>query len=225
MSGGQRVIAANINGGRIYPFPDDPILHPINATYGDEFQVSTLNAAWTTRNLAGGDVVFPYGAPGVRLAFDAVGDAILRAAPAGDFEIVVSMQGGYSPAQGQIIGPVILDSSGNGFGVSWYPDSGGSIWNWAVASYAYSASGNNVTGLGYPFGMGNPFYLGLRKTGTSYQSRFSKDGITWTALTTANTSAITPANIGVCRLFAGAGDSQFYLRRFNVYAGPTFYVP
>lgn len=222
---GSRSGHPDINSGRIYSLPDDPTIHPLNATYGDEFQVSTLDVAWTKRNMAGGDVVFPYGGPGVRLAFDAAGDAILRPAPAGDFEIVVSMQGGFSPAQGQMIGPVILDSSGNGYGVSWYPDSGGSIWNWGVTAYGYASSGNNATGLNYPFGLGNPYYLGLRKTGTSYQSRYSKDGVTWTGLTTANTSAITPANIGLCRLFAGAGDSQFYLRRFNVYAGPTFYVP
>jgi len=201
--------------------PDDPTLHPINATYGDEMDSVPLDAAWTKRNIGTSEVLVPastYFSAGTTVLFDAQGDAILRAAPSGDFEIVAGFKGDEF---GGMTGLCILDSIGTGAAYSPYND--GNTYMWAITTYNYAASGPNN---GARPAANMVYWLSLKKVGTNYTGRFSADGINWTGFTSNLSSGITPAKIGVLRAFTSGGTSgTFTIYRFNVYPSPTFYVP
>lgn len=200
------------NAGRAYlPPVNDPDLYPLDVTYGDEFDDETLNAAWTIRNIAGGDINFPVVDSPIKVTFDASGDALLQDAPAGDFEIV-ARYGGINDAINSI-GICILDSAGTGVATSIY--SGGNIYIWNVLTYAYASNGPNIT-------PGNNFdqsWLTLRKVGTNYTARLSKDGTTFSGFTASQSWAGTPAKIGWIRLHGNA--TYAYIYRFNVLI-PTY---
>lgn len=200
--------------------PDDPFLHPLNNTYGDEFNAATLDAAWTKRNIAQAEVFVPkttYFSAGLQLVFDAQGDAIYRPAPAGDFEIVCTCTGDEF---GGMTGLAIIDTLGTGVGFSPYND--GNTYSWSMLTYNYTASGFSINNGPVA---GQVYHIALKKVGTGYTGRYSVDGVNWSATSSTLTSLITVDRIGFARIFTAGGTAgTFTIHRYNVYPSP-YYIP
>lgn len=184
--------------------------------FGDELDSVPLDPLWTKRNVAQSETSLAATSSlvrgGTNLTFDAQGDAILRASPAGDFEVVASMNGPVT--LGGMIGPCIIDSSGNGVSFSYY-DTG--IHLWVIAAYNYSS-----TGQSFSTAWAEQHWLRLKKSGTTYTGQYSINGTTWATTGGGIASAITPNRVGLLRAFTG-GSSTFRLNRFNTYLSPGFY--
>lgn len=200
---------------RTYAVPADAVA--LHSTYGDRYAGTALSAKWTKRNITDGNIVWPKETPSVRLRLDAAGDGIWRTAPSGDFEIVASIN--TADNWFGMCGIAILDSSGNGVAIAQHD-----VDNiWVIGSYVYSSNGPGVAAGG---NLTPGWYFSLRKTGTDYTGRCSRDGITWGSFSAAHSSAITPALIGFGRFHAGSGAAcHIELARFNLFPGPTFFVP
>lgn len=213
---------SDINAGRTWPAPDDTTARPTHAD-GDDFNGATLDAAWTERNLGVGDLTFPPADPGISMYLGAAGDGIWRPAPTGDFEVVASVSGLNGTESGSMIGLGIVDASGNGVGTSMY-NGGFGFHLWTLTAYLWSGSGANVPMSVEERGRSaDMMYMALRKTGTSYTSRFSLDGTTWSSYTAALVNATAMTQIGFGRFLANGGNLKCTLHRFNVYPGPGFY--
>jgi hypothetical protein len=215
------------NSGReSYPAASDPALYPLDAD-GDEFDGSAVSAQWNNRGgLVDGDRGVAVIDPALRLNM-AQGEGLYRDAPSGDFEIVAEINGITLDSAtaailfANMIGIAILDSSGNGIGASLY--TGGNAYTWSIATYAYSNTRNNVA---FTTNGGFKHWISLRKDGTDYSTRVSMDGSTWTSFTTAYSSAHTVAQVGIGRFYNGGPTVQeIEVPRFNIYPGPTFFVP
>lgn len=221
MTGGRRPIF--LNPSLPWAVPDDPDLHPINATYGDEMDEVPLDAAWTKRNVAQSETLTASTLLTVSAAtavvFDAQGDGLWRPAPADtNFELVIGMK---SDGFGGMTGLGVIDTNGTGVGFSAYND--GNAYTWSITTYGYASTGNSIAS-GAP-GLNAWYWLALRKNGTTYTGRISKDGgLTWSGSTGGHTWTGTPHRVGVGRFFSSAG-SNHQLRRFNVHPGPGFFTP
>lgn len=209
-----------------YMTADNPSLYPINATYGDEMDGATINAGWTKRNIAETESLqagsslrgTPTSSDALRLTFDAQGDGIWRPAPSGDFEIVCGIRN--LSAYGLMLSLAVINSSGTGVGVSPYND--GNAYTWNISTYNYSSTG---TSLGAVAPAANaPYWLALKKVGTTYTARFSANGTTFTSGTNI-TSAITVDRIGIGRIFTTGGSLTADITRFNTYTVSPYFVP
>lgn len=199
---------------------DNRTLNPTNGTYGDDFEANTLDAAWTTRNLAAGDVLLPEIRTGVQLSLD-VGDALLRPAPAGDFEIVTHFR--YLWDQTTLASPCIIDSTGAGVAFSVYNDGNAYMWN--LSGYQYSTTGPSVVGTTTRY---QDHFLSLRKAGTTYTGRWatavtgtSPATVVWSSFTAGQTWAGTVDRIGILRINPSGSKGWMEVVRFNVHV-PTY---
>lgn len=219
---GGAFVAAGGDAAAFYP-PDDPALHALHVTYGDELEAAPLGGSWTKRNIAqaestvaGQTVKLP---AGVEITLDAAGDGIFRAAPSGDFELVATLTGPTDV--GGMIGPCILDAAGTGVNLSYY-NNGNGLYLENVVTYAYSgipASNTAVVPTVRPL-----YYLALKKVGTTYTGRVSVDGTAWTAISGSATGPASPTQIGILRPILATGTSLVTVRRFNVYPSPGYYA-
>ena len=206
----------------------NPIRYPLNRQYGRDFTAYTGRTSGTNpmdRNLSirgfttpSTNIVVPGGGQPIEVFHDTLGCAIYWAAPSGDFEILVEFTG-YLGGIAEMIGPMIVDSSGAGVGCSSY-NNPGALYTWVLSGWAYQSTGN-PTGGAAPFNQPHLWYA-LKKSGTSYTARVSTNGTSFGSATTAVTSAITPAYIGFGRFYNETGG-WYRLYRFNVYPGPTFF--
>lgn len=216
-----RALSAGSDIEVTYPTPDDPTAHPLHAD-GDELDAAPLGGAWTKRNVAqtetlvAGTVVGR--TAGVSLNFDAQGDGVFRAAPAGDWEIVASLSGPAAMgASSPMISLCALDAAGTGVGLSFY-DAGAH--RWTITTYAYSATAATVATT---LPGSAEYWLALKKVGTTYSGRVSINGTAWTAIPGTATGP-TPTQVGMIRAFAGSDAGVFTLYRFNVYPSPGYYT-
>lgn len=96
---------------------------------------------------------------------------------------------------------VVLDSSGNGFGVGPYND--GTTYGWQIAGTVYQYS-NTDTGLGSTPSL-TDLWLMITGVGSKLGSMgVSTDGINWTASHGLQSTGFTVAQIGVVQLFNSA---------------------
>jgi hypothetical protein len=183
-------------------------------SYGDECDTTTLDAAWTLRNISsvtGDGHAYP-------LLLDAQGDAITRSFTdtGQDFEIMAHMYGLNNG--GGMIGLCALDSSNNGRGFSGYNDN--NTYQWALTNYAYASTG---VAAGVAPNLPN-HWLRLRRASNLWTGYISNDGgYSWNATATTSDSR-TIAKIGVLRAYTSGGSQTLYLARF-VYGSPTITFP
>lgn len=200
---------------------EDPLINPIDPTYGDEFDAGTLDGAWTTLNIAQtpGNVaaISPYSSAGLSIEFDAQGDAIFRPAPSGDWELVCGFKAVDTIAT--MTGIASVDAAGTG--VAFSPYDAANCYMWAITTYNYTASGPSISGSPV---VNQRYWIALKKVGTAYTGRYSVDGQNWTGYTTSQAGSNTPDRVGILRAFTGA-SSTFNIYRFNYYPSPTFYIP
>jgi hypothetical protein len=188
----------------------------LHATYGDHFTGSSFDAKWTLRNItAASDVAFRHkDGSHIRVAnvFASTQRAIYQTTPSGDFEVQmkVTIMGGSNQ---HMVGPFIVDSSGNGVLCAY---SGGSdqFVIWTMSAWAYSSNIGITTygGLVNSYYMGSyPLWYGLRKVSTTYSARMSSTGIAWSSyLTGSPVQTFTPAYIGVGRISAANHNLHWY---------------
>lgn len=216
-----------ISGTTISASGQSPARYPIDqttlhATYGDDFAASSLDAKWTRHNLSSSDesyqvedgshmMVYLYGGSADKLYY--------QTAPAGDFELVVSLT--YYSGANTFVGPFVVDSSGNGVTFTAYSDN--NAYMWKLASWVYDTNpslanvGNNQ-GIGSFFGpQGNRIWLALNKTGTAYKGRISTDGKNWSAYSGTTTQTFTVASIGFGRMYSpSSGAAWMRVDRFDL---------
>lgn len=212
--------AAGGGGGSTRPYLDQTTLH---STYGDDFTAGSLDAKWTRRNLTtetfqtadDGWLQVSLGGSG------SVDKQYHQTAPSGDFEVTLSMTQ-FSSGIENMFGPMIIDSSGNGVGVSTYQNLA-VLWN--LSAYTYSSYGNqqyfNGSTASTSLGTGGlHHWLRIKKVGTTYTGYFSLDGRQWSnALAGSSvTWSGTVNRIGFGRWYYPASMTVLDCRvdRFNV---------
>ena len=190
------------------PFLDTE--NAIDGTYGDDFDGASLDARWTLKGRSAGDCAFQLGGGSwMDLTLDTTqAEGYLQTAPGGDFTLTWAgslTPTGSTTVDAEMVGPVIVDTNGSGIGVHFYYNSPG-LYLSSISTYSYAAM-RYILGLGaYGYtSAGIKMWLQINKTGTNYKGRFSYDGYTWSAWTTAYSDAFTVDRVGVLRVYGTAG--------------------
>lgn len=177
---------------------------PIGA-YGDECNSNPVDATWTLRNIAS------VTCDGAKYSFlmDADGDGLLK--PFTDnglgFELIAHIKDLTS--DGDMIGLYALDSSGSGMGPCRY---GGACTITRVNNYNTDV-GQATANIGTPT-LGDHWFH-LRRLGKySWYARYSNDGTTWSAWTSAYVDGRTITQIGILRVYGDGGNQTVGLERF-----------
>lgn len=203
--------AAPPGGGSSGPVLDRDALHP---TYGDDFSGASLNPRWTRRVVTPGEETYQVdGGKGMLVAFStgAAARAYYQAASFTNGTIILSC---HRYAGGDMTGPFIVDASGNGIAASPYNDN--NFYLWSVSGWAYAGTGPSLGGAGPSFlYAGYPYWISLRKAGTTWFARISLNGMDWSPEITT-TSSFTMASIGWGRIYNTPNPHNHYVNRFNV---------
>jgi hypothetical protein len=192
--------------------PKLPTDSTLNATYGDHFTGSSLDTAkWTRYNISSGAETSYTDATvlEVALADTTAARQYHQPAPSGDFSVVLrqSLNGG-----GSMIGPMIIDSSGNGIAASQYGDGAGYMWY--VTAYAYGGTGAILsTTVAVYNGQWN--WVEINKSGTDYKWRISGNGFTWSSWSTTYSWAGTVDRVGFGRIY-GTTAETWRVDSFNI---------
>lgn len=178
----------------------------------DTFPDSPLNAAWTRRNIVTGDETWLV--PGLTTAGMAAGDMYLRDAPAAT-AWTVEVKLSKSSNGSVMLGPVILDASGNGVGATFYNSPVGFL-RTTITAYGYGSSFTNVNSSA---NLNTTTRMRIRRAGTNYFLSYSTDdGATWTTEpATGFSSAITVAKVGFGCWLNAAGAVSMTTAEFKVF--------
>lgn len=200
-------------GGFVWPL-DDNTLH---ATYGDDFDGASLAAKWTRHNVTSGAETYQAGGDGswldVAVPATTYDQSYFQPAPAGDFEVQFKQEL-YSAAT-HMYGVMIIDSTGAGVGVCPY-DNGNVVFMANLSAYQYSTSQGSDNLYGFEYIRGGVMWLAIKKVGTVYTFRFSRNGQVWTPYATGVTNAFTVNRIGFGRYYGGGSGHHLRAGRFNV---------
>lgn len=187
----------------------------LHATCGDDFEASSLDARWTARNQA--SETFQDGG-GSWMTYDITNAAADRGQffqtdPGGDIEIILSFTR-YSET-GTMFGPMFIDSSGNGLGVSFY-NSSSSVFAAQLVNYAYDSSSTSYTLNTNHYLDGPKLWTAVKVTSGSYTFRFSTNGYTWSPISAISVAGFTRDRIGFGRYFGTPSSDHVSIDRFNV---------
>jgi len=180
---------------------DNLTLHP---THGDHFDESSLNSRWTRYNQTSEFEGYKI-RDGSHFRAALWGSPVSRqyhqTAPTGDFEVQMKLLI-LGPSQ-QVLGPMIIDASGNGVLAS-FNQTDNIFVLWKLSAYAYNGNIGTVTerNVGAQSGTHGetPMWFAVRKVGTTYSARFSVDGISWSSyLTGSSPQTFTVDRIGFGR--------------------------
>ena len=179
---------------------------PLNATYGDNFDGTSLNAKWTRVGYIPADEViadsFLY-VPAARAA----GNYYYQAAPPGDF--TVTAKGFQVSGTGVMFGPMIIDDTGAGVGVGAY-NAGEGYYAFGLAAAAYGGTSQSTPDLTSTVAFsGEMLWWKLRKAGGNYFASMSTNGQIWRPETAAFASGITPTRIGFGGILATSRSFAF----------------
>lgn len=197
-------------------------------TGGDEFEDPTL-ASWTLAGgLTTGDVSAVtselYDGDCLDIVFGAQSDHMYKAIDSGDWTYYLTIHGitnstpSPSAALGAMIALCAVDNSGNGTGVSLYDDN--NAYMWAVASNAYSATGNTIitnwTNVFTAAASNFPVIYRLSKSGSTITGGISFDGGA-SYKTNTRSDSTTFTRIGIFRLWTNGGTNPtLRVGRFNL---------
>ncbi len=198
----------------------------LHSTYGDEFTDASLNARWTRRSVSSFQEQYQAGG-GSSLLVDLSGSTVGKqyhqtpAAWPDDIEIVTSQTDWVTKGSNTYVGPMMIDSSGNGYGLG--RGNTGNLDLFNIASYAWSSSGINVANwVPEQYQPGMPIWFSLRRFKAAYTpflvGRYSLDGKNWSPWTQPLTSAGTMNRIGFGRQLGVFTAQTLMLHRFNVKA-------
>lgn len=177
----------------------------LDSTYGDHFTGSSLDGKWSRRNISSGDHAYQLrDGSYMRIALwgGDVNKAIYQTAPGGSNYEVQCKEILLGLTQ-TIVGPFIVDSSGNGALCSFNTRTDDQFVIWSLSGWALSSAPAVTTTRGaYHAALYGafPIWFGLRRNGTAITANFSVDGFNWAGALAA-TISFTPAYIGVGRLY------------------------
>jgi hypothetical protein len=202
--------------------------YPLDATYGDHFTGSSLNAAWTRRNYVAGDETYQVGpdASSIRIAKagQAAGDGYFRPAPGGDWTFMMSFVPRFFAGSGTSFswGIGCVDTNGTGVATCVY---GGPIAPLGVRITTYStyqgtyvqpgATGTNpnISVWTNTVALDRKYWVTLRKASTNYFTAVSLDGQVWSpesdalaATFTVDRMAMMDAPLGTITSGVGTGS-------------------
>jgi hypothetical protein len=177
-------------------------INKLDATFGDHFTGSSLDAKWSRHNQTSGEETYQMTPGGsiLRVTYStATGPRyIYQTAPGGDWTFETCIQAWQAVGSTQMFALLCVDSSGAGPATFLYDNAAG-LYLGLLASHTYSSA---ISTLAYPVSehrAGQRTWLKLRKSSTTYFASFSFNGHTYSP-ETSGTSAITPARIGVGRV-------------------------
>jgi len=187
----------------IHPMPLDG--YPLDPTYGDDFNGTSLAAKWTRRNYTSAAETYQLEPTGsfmrIALTGRAAGDGYFQTAPAGDWTFMASWITRYWGASFPTWGIACINSAGTGLATGLTSTGVAAFAILGVTTYTtYSGTFAQIASDAY---LGNMYawdqrktWVKLRKSGTNYYAAFSLNGETWSDETTAFSSAITVDRIG-----------------------------
>lgn len=196
------------------PYLDSGI--PLIATYGDDFNGSSLNARWTRHNILAGAETYQAGGGSwlqVALTNSAADKQYHQTAPAGDFEIVMSFMQYYAN-NATMMGPCVIDSSGNGVAAFFYSNAN-LFYVGILSAYAYSSFNNTIAIATQAYYETAKVWIGLRKVGSNYSARFSYNGYIWSDYTANQAKTMTVDRIGFGRYLTAAAQT-LAIDKFNL---------
>lgn len=209
------LLAAIPAGGAAADLSGTYFRHPLDraslhATYGDEFDGASLNGRWTRHVQGSGEEAYQQGprASTLRVTYDTAAAAryIYQTAPGGTNETwETSLTIWDVTSTGQMYGPLMVDSSGNGVGAFMYPNGYG-LHLAVIASHAYSStlSTRSIPTISYN---SERHWLRLRKASGVFYGSYSLDGEIYSPELSGTPPAFTPARIGIGR-FLGTDASD-----------------
>ncbi len=202
-------------GGSARPYIDTVALH---GTHGDDLTGALNTSLWTRRTVTSGEetanVAGSDGWMNIDFSAAAASRLYLQPAPAGDFEIVLSFAQ-YVSSTGSACGPVIIDSTGAGMCAFIY-DSGLVAYLGVLSGYAYASFPTTIAFDSNAYRNMIRLWLGLRKVGTTYSMRYSRNGYVWSPYSAGSTSGITVDRIGFGRFLGTPATHRMSVDRFNV---------
>jgi hypothetical protein len=146
--------------------------------YGEEFEYASQIAAgavWTGRGTGYGSLFVNGSSIAIRSTGAAYGGITKDITVPTDCEVAALLSGRY--ADNSMWGIGLVDSSGSGVAAIVY---NGVSYPWGM-TYSSIASAGSSGGRPGEVVTGAPWWISLRKTGTSYLVRYSSDGSTWTS--------------------------------------------
>lgn len=192
--------AGALNFVREYPLD----AYTVDATYGDDFNESSLNARWTRRNFTSGAETYQQGknATYMRIAQTsrAAGDGYFQTAPGGDWTIAMAYVPYYWPASRLSWSICVIDSSGTGVGMTFYDSPHAGMVAGITTYSTYSGSFQQEPSYGgsaMSLTFAGKVWKRLRKSSTNYYGSISFNGETWGPETPAFSSSITVDRIGM----------------------------
>ena len=193
----------------------DTYSNPLDGTYGDDFDGSSLNARWTRRNIVSGDETYQASDGSHLLVQPTATSSLLytQPIPAGDFDFVVSMTVWFAAGTGEMFGLYALNSAGTGIGTLWY--SGDNVpYLAAITTYAYASFHFQLAPATH-WDMHKIWYrLKFVDSTDTYSAYISMDGINWSkAKSFVDTTTMDRICIG--RSLGTATDVLWYIDRFD----------
>lgn len=201
-----------ISDDRIYPLRPSSFA----GTYDDDFTGSSLDAKWSRQGLSSGDHTYQTGNGSWMSMSIAAGTtgalarSIYQTWTPADSTITCRLIYQQIGSAYPMMGPFIVDSSGNGVGVTLYNNASSfciaTLASWVFSSFAlYVTMGlpahNIATGA-------TGIWFKLRKSGTTYYASVSYDGIFWGPEVSA-VNATTMSRVGMGTFFRAGGASDY----------------
>lgn len=213
--------ATPAGGGSSRPYLSGITLH---GTYGDDFTGASLDAKWTKRNLVTGDLTFQDGGGTYLSMLPPSGNAsqaIFQPYTVSGAKTFLAAYNNWQNAVGIMVGPAIIDSSGNGCAALWYDNVQG-LYLAKIVNYLYDSSVSNSTFVTWPqtFELNVPVWLGLRDNANgTYTAMISFNGYTWSPEVTGTPTAFTANRVGFGRLLGTptTGQHKVSLDVFNAF--------
>lgn len=183
----------------VNPMVDPRPLRPsrLHAIHGDDFDTATVDGAWATAGTAPTTALAPDGNSWAKVTWATANGYVYRAAPSGDFTVTACIE---HAATGSMNGLLVVDSSGNGIGVSAY-NSPNQFLQCLITGGAYGSAFDAGPIAGSAQYLLHPVHYQINKVGTVYKSRVSIDGKNWESYSATRTGPATATRIGFGRWF------------------------
>ena len=204
----------SLSAFRLLGVGDAPATIPVGS-YGDEFEYATqaaFDAIWTPRGPNTPTVVVN-GSSISYLCLPGPGGITQEVTLPTNCEFGVLISGARTTDGQPALG--LIDNAGTGPAVAPY---GGTTYDWALSAYglgSYSGSAASFTQMND----GRPWWVLMKKVGTTYTARMSLDLVSFTAVGTGQTDARTITRIWIGQHYT-AGQSPLLFHRL-IYGSPN----
>jgi hypothetical protein len=211
-----------IPGGGSSPFGIDN--ETLDATTGDDFDGTTLDAKWTRVNIGASTESFANSHLSVDITSGTTAQVYHQTiVTADEIDVVMNLSRYETGTDDFLIGPLLTDNAGAGYEVS--IRSSGVMEMSHINTWVADASPST---LALPAGTddllrsGQKHWLHLAKRGSYFLARFSMDGNTWSRWSPGVSNAVAPVRGGFGRVYgsgaavrAAISSGRFDLKRYS----------